>query len=389
MNRERNQTTAPEAAFFRHLCHAAGVALLAVDGDLNVCYYNHRAAELFGLPGAHHVDFAVEQIAPPDRRDELKSVLRRALDHGECAEFEFRYQDRHQRVHFLAVSIAPVQDEVGNRMGASASIQEITRRIELQEQVGQARKMRALGALAGNLAHHFNNILGGVVTAVDFTKGASDVRVLRKTLNSTAEALQRATSLLDGLLAFAAADYRDGDRADLTETILQFAERIRPELDQKHIELELKLSRVSVLEVPRNHFFTVLHNLANNAIDAMPQGGRLTLELEDDGAQVLFRMKDTGLGIIRENLERVFEPFYSTKTRNQVCGHGEHSGLGLSVSMGIVHEMGGEISVSSMAGQFTLVEIRLPLDPAKPLYKTWSENELLSPASRSDPATPE
>lgn len=373
MTRERIETSVPEATYFRNLCETAGVALLAVDRDLKVCYHNRRAAELFNLHEGTPANFDLEQFVSAERRDELQDLLRRTIQEGQSAEFEYRYQDRHQRVRYLAVALAPVRDDDGVCIGASASIRDITRRIELQEQVGQARKMRALGALAGNLAHHFNNILGGVVTAVDFARQTSDARVLRKTLNNTAEALQRATGLLDGLLAFAAADYRDADRADLTETILQFAERVRPELEKRNIEIDLKLARIPVLEVPRNHFSTVLANLANNAMDAMAEGGRLTLELEPAGSQVVFRVRDTGMGIAREELERVFEPFFSTKKRDRSSAPGEHPGLGLSVAMGIIHELGGEISVSSVPGQSTAVEIRLPLDPSKPLHKAWIE----------------
>src|SRR5262245_9066235 len=117
MKRERNETSVPEATYFRNLCQTAGVALLAVDRELRVCYHNRRAAELFQLPEGGHADVTLEQFVDADRREELKDLFRRTMQQGQTAEFEYRYQDRHKRVRFLAVSIAPVRDDDGECVG--------------------------------------------------------------------------------------------------------------------------------------------------------------------------------------------------------------------------------------------------------------------------------
>ena len=255
--------------------------------------------------------------------------------------------------------------------------------MDLQDQLGQSRKMRALGTMAGKFAHHFNNILGSVVTSVDFAKQCSDMRIMRKTMHSVAGSLQRATTMLNELLAFAEADHRDTDLADLTETILHFAEDIKPTLDERNVEFDLKLARVPVVEVPRNQFLTVLNNLAGNAVEAMMHGGRLSVELAANRDHVVCRFVDTGEGIAREHLEHVLEPFYSTKNPDFGAGIGRHHGLGLSVALGIVHEMGGDIAVSSTPGRMTTIEIKLPLDPSKPLRPEWEDApQPLDPVTR-------
>ena len=200
------------------------------------------------------------------------------------------------------------------------------------------------------------------------------MRVMRKTMHSVARSLQRATTLLDELLAFAEADYRDTDLADLTETILRFADDIKPTLDARNVEFDLKLARVPVIEVPRTPFLTVLNNLAGNAVDAMVHGGRLSVELAAKRDHVVCRIVDTGQGIVREDLEHVFEPFYSTKNPELGAGTGRHHGLGLSVALGIVHEMGGDITVSSIPERRTTIEIRLPVDPSQPLRPEWQDD---------------
>ena len=123
------------------------------------------------------------------------------------------------REHLYCASIWPVHDENARVCGVGMALAEITERVA---QLGRDRKMRALAIMAGKMAHHFNNILGGMVTRVDFAGQSSDVRVLRRCLNSTASGLQRATKLLDGLLAFAEADYRDADGETLAGIALKY-----------------------------------------------------------------------------------------------------------------------------------------------------------------------
>ena len=241
--------------------------------------------------------------------------------------------------------------------------------------------MHALGMMAGNFAHHFNNILGGVVTSVDFAKHSNDTRVLKRTLHAAASSLQRATRLLDELLTFAEADHRDTDLADLTETVLHFVDQIEPTLTERGLEFELRLSRVPVLEVPRQQFLTVLRNVASNAVEAMSGVGRIVVELRHETEQAVCRIGDTGRGIVEEDLEHVFEPFYSTKGPATSDSPGQHCGLGLSVARGIMHEIGGGIMITSTPSSSTVVEIRLPLDPSKPLQPRGAVSKPLAQAA--------
>lgn len=367
MRRESAISSIPGAEYFLHLCDNAGVALLSVDGDLTIRYCNHKTADLLGRPIESVVGASLKDVLGRPDGAAMEKLARQAIRRGECGATEFRWENPDGGRQFLAATLSPIRDDRDCILGASVCFRDITHCIQLQDQLGQARKMRALGAMAGKFAHHFNNILGSVVTSVDFAKQCSDMRIMRKTMHSVARSLQRATTLLDELLAFAEADHRDTDLADLTETILQFADDIKPTLDERNVEFDLKLAPVPVIEVPRNQFLIVLNNLAGNALDAMTHGGRLSVELAPDRDHVVCRIVDTGQGIVRENLEHVFEPFYSTKNPELGVGIGRHHGLGLSVALGIVHEMGGEIAVSSSPGHMTTIEIRLPVDPSQPL----------------------
>lgn len=366
MKRERLEPAVPGSAYFQHLCDSAGLALLSLDDHLEVTYCNSQAAELLGAAVADILHSPIERIVGREEVVVLEHLARRAIQEGEVGRHEFRHHLGDDGDRVLAMTVSPIRDDADQVLGASACLIDITGCIHSQEQVAQTRKMRALGAMAGNFAHHFNNILGGVVTSVDFAKESHDARVLKKTLSSAATSLQRATLLLDELLAFAEADFRDTDLADLTETVLYFVDRLRPELERRDIRFDLKLARLPVVEVPRKNFLTVLQNLANNALDAISDGGRFAVELEPDAEQVICRITDSGPGIVREDIEHVFEPFYSTKDAQSGGGPNQHAGLGLSVALGIVHDMGGDIAISSRPGDATVVEVRLPMQRNEP-----------------------
>ena len=354
-----------DVAGLRQLFDSANVAMVAVDEDLSIQYCSPATAMLLGTEGSNGVGEPLRGLVAGPGGLALERHATRALREGLCTDLEFR-QDDETGPRFVSVSIWPVYDE-GFCCGAALCFRDVSGSIRVHESLGQRRKMCALARMAGSLAHHFNNILGSVVTRIDFVRTSSDVRVLRRSLDSTAQALQRATGVLDGLLAFAEADHRDEDLADLTETMINFLEQAAPTLRNKRITLQLSLPEVPIVEVPVQRFTTVLRNVVDNAVEAMTAGGCLGVELEPGEADVTLRISDTGCGLSGEQLDQVFEPFYSTKTRDTAAGPERHAGLGLSVALGIVHELGGEMSMASKSGECTVVEIQLPMEAGAPL----------------------
>ncbi len=335
----------------------AGVALMMIDRDLRVASFNTRVAQLLARV---HAGALLTDCAAGYNGHEFEQVVRSVITDGVPAEFELRRPAGDGTAPQLhSASVWPIHDDAGEPCGAGVALFDIAARVE---QLGRGRKMQALAIMAGKIAHHFNNILGGVVTRVDFARSSSDPRVLRRCLDSTAAGLQRATTLLDGLLAFAEADYRDADLADLKETVINYVERLQHEIQGRNIELHVRLADIPVVAVPRNQFDMVLDNIVRNALDALRDGGRLSVELQRNDDRVICVIADSGAGISEQDFEHVFEPFFSTKGHNVTEESAQHPGLGLSVALGIVHEMGGEITLDSKPGQPTVVAINLPVD---------------------------
>jgi PAS domain S-box-containing protein len=349
----------------RQLFEGASVALIVLDEDGCIRYCNPTCELLLGGDADACLGERLHKLVSEPHASALQGYAAQAMQEAVTSDFEFRHDDD-GTVRFLSAAIWPIFDN-GMCYGAAMSFRDVSARIRRHESLGQRRKLGALARMAGSLAHHFNNILGSVVTRIDFVRNSHDIRALRRTLDSTANALQRATGVLDGLLAFAEADYRDEDLADLTETVINFIEEITPTLEERDIELQLSLPRVPIVEIPRQRFLTVLRNVVDNAIEAIERGGQIGVELELGDLDVTLRISDTGCGLLPEQLEQVFEPFYSTKTRDTAAGPERHAGLGLSVALGVVHELGGEMSLASKAGECTVAEIQIPIDPSMPL----------------------
>lgn len=243
----------------------------------------------------------------------------------------------------------------------------------LQEQLRHAQKLESIGRLAGGIAHDFNNLLTPILGYADMlSRFLEEGSPLRHQADAIAKAALRAKDLVEQLLAFSRDQAAAFDNVDLAETVRAFYEVFRPSLPS-HVELRLSLPKAPVwVKADPRHMDRVLLNLTVNARDAMPQGGTLTVLLEQrsfhhesdmpavglkPGTYAVLTVADTGMGMDRETLQKIFEPFFTTKP------FGKGAGLGLSIVYGIVENHGGKILASSLPGVGTAFEIYLPVVP--------------------------
>jgi nitrogen-specific signal transduction histidine kinase len=247
----------------------------------------------------------------------------------------------------------------------------------LEEQLRQSQKMEAIGRLAGGIAHDFNNIL-------TIIKGYSQLSLselkeghpLRENLEGINKSTDRATDLIRKILAFSRRQVMEMKVLDLN-TLLMDLDKLLHRVIGEDIELVAVLAEdLGRVKVDPGQIEQVILNMAVNAKDAMPNGGKLTIETtnaELDGAYarshlavapgryVMLSVSDTGVGMSPEIKERIFEPFYTTKEKNK------GTGLGLSTVYGIVKQSGGNIWVYSEVGQGTTFKIYLPREEEEPL----------------------
>lgn len=346
--------------FFRHMCLHAGLAIVATDAQLRIRFWNPAAARLFGRPAEEMLGKPVTAFVPPDRLKVASRLFERTLQHGQISEFEFSHSDPSGNPCYLAASIAPVTNEQGARTGISAHFRDVSRRIESERMTAEVQKMSALGLMAGAVAHHFNNLLAGLLTTADFSQNSDDPQVLRRALQSITSTLTRASKLTRALLAFAEGAHHDSPTEDITDTVRQFVADLEPSLCESGITIEADLQPINRC-LPAKQVRTILDCLTSNACDAMPEGGilRITLAPSPDGQNMVLRIGDTGQGIPEKDLGHVFEPFFTTKSEGLV-GLADHPGLGLAVVHGIIRSLGGTVTLCSSRTDGTICSIQLP-----------------------------
>ena len=349
-----------QAEYYRQLFNCSPFAIIGTDAGGVVISWNRSAEIVFQTEPSQMLGQHIEQMISPQQRSVLHNALEQAIVSRKPADFEFDQRDKNNQKQVLAGVITPVMDNQNQILGLATWMRDITRRKNLEHQLVQAEKLASLGTLAAGVAHHFNNIMGGVATFVDFALTSQNPQASQRALQMTAEAANRVAEITESLLTFAEKDFRQFDLSDLTEVLLTFTHLVEKPLAEKNIKLELRIQGAPILEVPGSRMHQVLGNLLDNAEHAMPEGGNITIDLNRQDNQVVLRFADTGCGIEPRHLPHIFEPFYTT--RGTVAGGNQTSiGLGLSVVHGVIGELGGTIDVASQLNKGTTFTMRFPV----------------------------
>ncbi len=341
------------------------VATIAWDADFHVISWNPAAEKLFGHTKVEamgqHAAFIVSE-AHWRQVDEFWSEL----IWGHSGESTAENVTKDGRTIICEWHNAPITSTDGAILGVSSEILDITERARLQNALMQSQKMDALGQLAGGVAHDLNNIMGVILSYGSFIRDAlPDGDPQKDDIIEVLSAADRATALTSQLLAFSRQQPVDKQPVDLNQSLASLRKLLVRTLGD-HISLELvPSSGGAVVRIDPIHFDQLVLNLAVNARDAMPEGGRLRITLAratDLGADavdvpkwVRLTVTDTGVGMDADTQKKIFEPFFTTKEK------GRGTGLGLAICFGVVADNGGEIRVQSSVGSGTTFSIELPL----------------------------
>ncbi len=352
-------------------------AIMSVSLDGVVTSWNLGAEKLYQYSADEMVGKSVFHLISPAGRDDERRIFERVA-HGEAVrQYETKRCRRDASVVEVAVTLSPVRDAVGTVIGISKIARDLTERRKAEDalrrseaQFQHAQKMEAIGILAGGVAHDFNNILSVILSfasmILDDLKPGDPIRA---DVTEISRAGDRATDLTRQLLAFSRKQMLQPRVLDLNQMVVGMEGMLR-RLFREEIELSVVASRTlgRVLADP-SQIEQIVMNLAVNARDAMPGGGKLTIEtanavLDEDyanlhhgvvpGQYVMLAVTDTGLGMDAATRERVFEPFFTTKEM------GKGTGLGLSTVFGIVKQSHGHIWVYSEPGVGTTFKVYFP-----------------------------
>jgi signal transduction histidine kinase/ActR/RegA family two-component response regulator len=295
----------------------------------------------------------------------LAELARGPAEGGWSTEYRWQCADGSYK-HFLDQAVL-LRDADGGAVEFAGTLLDVTDRRELELQLARARKMDAIGKLTGGIAHDFNNVLAAILGGVGLIeRRVSLTDEQRRIVTMTRHAAEQGAELVRRLLAFARGQKLDPASLDV-ETICQSVSDLMAHTLGGLVQLEWSVARgIGPVYADQSQLELALMNLIINARDSMPEGGVINLSaegrrvaVENDlglaaGDYVVMSVTDTGSGIPSEILDKVLEPFFSTKEM------GKGTGLGLSMVYGFIQQSGGNVGIYSSVGQGTRVEIWLP-----------------------------
>ncbi len=395
-NEELHQRTAEQLGEYRarlaSIIDSSEDAILSKGLDGTITSWNKGAERIYGYSPEEVVGKHISLLIPGDRPEEIPEILRKIargerIDHHESVRVT--KDGRHLEV---SVSVSPLRDAAGEVVGASAIARDITVQKRAESQLRQAQKMEAIGRLAGGVAHDFNNILGIINACAEFLHDRIDPAAEPSLyVENIRKALDRGRSLTRQMLAFSRTSAVQPRVLDLNERLREISKLLRPLLGDDVEILIVPRSPSAVVEADPGQLDQIVVNLAVNARDAMPRGGKFILEtnlvrFDEDfaeqhqsmpaGKYVQLAVSDTGSGMDEATVSHIFEPFFTTK------GEGRGTGLGLATVYGIVKQSAGHILVYSEPGQGTTFKIYLPCAEHKIGLGSKPEAETVSPKRR-------
>jgi PAS domain S-box-containing protein len=370
---------------YRLLAENATDVIWTIDMDLNITYISPSVKQARGYTVEEAMAQTIPEIFTPESlavavralEEELAIERRESKDLNRSRTLELEYKCKDGSTIWSEVKYSFIRDSSGRAIGILAVGRNITERrkaekekTDLQQQLQQAQRMEAVGRLAGGIAHDFNNLLTVIKGYCDLAlMGLKEEGPLKRALEEINRAGDRAAILTHQLLAFSRRQILESKIVNLNE-ILRSLNKMLQRLIGEDIELVTILGEgLGKVKVDPGQMEQVIMNLAVNARDAMPMGGKLILETSNvelgekharnhvdlkPGSYVMLSVRDFGIGIPSEVMEHIFEPFFTTKER------GKGTGLGLSMVYGMVNQSGGVIGVESEVGQGTTFKIYFP-----------------------------
>jgi two-component system, cell cycle sensor histidine kinase and response regulator CckA len=343
---------------------ASPLAILTVDRNQRVVMWNPAAERIFGWTQAELVGRPYP-LVPEDQREGFERLFRQVVLEGSgFTGIESSRLRKDGELVDLRMHTAPLRDAVGRVTGAVALLEDLTEKRQLEERIRHSQKMEAIGRLAGGIAHDFNNLLTVVLGNADLLElDPSLSPYARERVAEILDVTRSARELVAQLMTFSRRQVNRPEVLDLNLRVRE-ATRMLDRLLGDAIELSVEVcDEPTRVRIDPAQLDRVLVNLAVNAADAMPGGGRLSLrtelvELESEGAggrHVHLAVCDTGVGIPPDVLPHIFEPFFTTKPT------GRGSGLGLANVYGIIQQASGDILVESdLPGGGTCFHLYLP-----------------------------
>ncbi len=332
-----------------HYLHAitsdSADAIILLDGDERICSWNRGAQDIYGFTAEQMLGQPVEVLVPDERKleGELDRLRELVNEHGYVRNYETSRVSRDGITVPVELTRSAICDENGRLIGSSVIVRDITVRKKLEERLLHTERLAVVGRMAAQVAHELRNPLSSISLnaemLADELSSMPDDRAdeARSLLASITSEIERLASVSEEYLQFARLPELSPEATDVNLVVEDLAEFTELELTQAGVTVGVEVGEVPEIAVDRRQLRQALVNLIRNALEAMQDGGKLSLcaAMVDDGDTVEISVIDTGPGVPSDSAKQIFEPFFSTKENG--------TGLGLSLARRVAHEHGGEL----------------------------------------------
>ncbi len=332
-------------------CLSSGLVTTTLDGSITSM--NDAASEILGIGTPAPLGQRLEGLIPG-----MAAVLAEDLSLGRVIRQEVEAMHSDGSPRCLGVSATPLSDHTGQTVGRVIHFQDLTELRSMEGAMRRSERLAGIGRLAANIAHEIRNPLASISGSVEVLREQPGTDgEARQLIDIAVREVDRVNGLIKGLLDYARPRTEDRQRLDLGEMVTEIAKVFEQERRPAEVRVDTDLEPGVAIEGASGQLRQVLWNLLRNAVAAMPGGGRVRLSVSrrdrtNGMSEAVLSVSDTGIGIPREDLDHIFEPFFSRRV--------DGTGLGLAITARIVEDHKGTIAVSSEVGKGTTFVLRFP-----------------------------
>jgi two-component system NtrC family sensor kinase len=340
--------------FSENIVESLRIGVLTMDLEDRIESWNPQLEDLLEIPRSEAVGRKLDEVLPRDLADDIAA---RAANEHISGIYKFRIHSRGGRHLVVNASIAPLLGKNGARLGRLILLDDITQRVRLEDQMIQTEKLTSLGLLAAGVAHEVNTPLAVISNYIQMlAKQTPSDDPRQKTIERIVKQTFRASEIVNNLLNFSRTGGAEPVEVDMNAVLEETLSLVQHPFKTSRVHVVRNYSeKLPPILGSITRLQQVFLNLFMNARDAMPGGGMLEVRTGAHNGSVEIEVTDTGAGIPAEHLHRIFDPFFTTKAS------GRGTGLGLSVSYGIIKEHAGKVDVRSTPGKGTSFRLEFPV----------------------------
>ncbi|MFH1195715.1 MAG: ATP-binding protein [bacterium] len=344
--------------YLKSILHSTDSAILMVDEDEKIIAWNKSAEKIFGYKEEEVLGKGSSFLFPPGENyeKELQYIKSETKRRGYVKIDETERLDKKGRAISVELNVSKLPGKNGNYSGRSIIIKDKTEVKKLQEQVDQSEKLAVIGQLAAGVAHEIGNPLASISSLIQILQRKTSDDFLSEQYATIKENIDRITKIVRELVDFSRPPSYENQPTQITDVIKTAIGIVKYDKRVKKVQFITEYDyEMPVIKIVPDQLLQVFVNILINALDAMAGQGNISVRSFHDDNFASIEIKDSGCGMTKEVMDKIFNPFFTTKEV------GKGTGLGLSVSYGIVKKFNGEILVDSEQGKGSIFTIKLPV----------------------------